>query len=496
MSLKVNILASYASQLYVTLIGIVMVPFYVKYMGAEAYGLVGFFAMLQAWFQLLDMGLTPTMARETARFQGGGTDALSLRRLLRALEGIFIGVAVAGAIVLTAGAPWIANNWLKVQQLPIIEVERAIMLMGLIVAFRWVSGLYRGAVNGFERVVWLSSFNAVVATLRFVVVIPLFVFVGSSPTHFFAFQLLIALLELLTLVAMTYRIMPAIVEPVPERGRWNWTPLRGVLKFSLGVAFTSSVWVLVTQTDKLILSKLLSLSDYAHFSLAVLVAGGILLLTGPISSAVVPRLARLAAATDERALIATYRSATRLVVVIAVPASLVLGFFAESVLFVWTGDVTLSHKAAPVLALYAAGNGILTLAAFPYYLQFAKGDLRLHVIGNALFLLFLIPSIIWAVNNYGAVGAGYAWVIANIIYFVAWIPLVHARFSRGLHFKWLCIDIAALCATPIVLITLANSFVDWPSARVPLATGLMAIGFALIGITLLACKVLDRVNAR
>lgn len=89
MSLKKNILTNYVSQIYVTLIGIVMVPMYVRYMGAEAYGLVGFFAMLQACFQLLDMGLTPTMARETARFNGGATDALSLRRLLRAMEGIF-----------------------------------------------------------------------------------------------------------------------------------------------------------------------------------------------------------------------------------------------------------------------------------------------------------------------------------------------------------------------------------------------------------------------
>ena len=48
MSLQRNILASFASQIYVTLIGIVMVPMYVRYMGPEAYGLVGFFAMLQA----------------------------------------------------------------------------------------------------------------------------------------------------------------------------------------------------------------------------------------------------------------------------------------------------------------------------------------------------------------------------------------------------------------------------------------------------------------
>ena len=33
-----------------------MVPLYVRYMGVEAYGLVGFYAMLQGWFMLLDMG--------------------------------------------------------------------------------------------------------------------------------------------------------------------------------------------------------------------------------------------------------------------------------------------------------------------------------------------------------------------------------------------------------------------------------------------------------
>lgn len=86
MSFKRNILANYVSQIYVTLIGIIMLPLYMHYIGMETYGLVGFFAMLQAWFNLPDMGLTPTMAPETARFNCEATDALSLRRLLRAME--------------------------------------------------------------------------------------------------------------------------------------------------------------------------------------------------------------------------------------------------------------------------------------------------------------------------------------------------------------------------------------------------------------------------
>jgi len=96
MSLRQNILVSFVSQTYVALIGVVMVPMYIQYMGAEAYGLVGFFAMLQAWFNLLDVGLTPTIARETARHRGGATDALSYRRLVRALEVVFLAIALMG----------------------------------------------------------------------------------------------------------------------------------------------------------------------------------------------------------------------------------------------------------------------------------------------------------------------------------------------------------------------------------------------------------------
>ncbi len=62
MSLKANIIASYLSQAYITLASIVVLPLYIRYMGAEAYGLVGFFTLLQVWFSLLDMWLKPMLA--------------------------------------------------------------------------------------------------------------------------------------------------------------------------------------------------------------------------------------------------------------------------------------------------------------------------------------------------------------------------------------------------------------------------------------------------
>lgn len=477
MSLKRNILSGYVGQIYVTAISILMVPMYIKYMGAEAYGLVGFFIMLQAWFQLLDVGLAPTMSRETSRYRGGAIDAQSLCNLLRALEGIFILVAILGAVAIIAGADRIGSQWLKVQLLPQDEVRHAIMLMAVIISLRWISSLYRGVISGFERLVWLNGFNIAIATARFVFVIPLFIFVGTSPPHFFTYQLVIAVFELGMLVVQTYRLLPR--QDIKRSIFLQWQPLRGVLKFSLGVAFSGSVWVLVTQTDKLILSNLLQLTDYAYFTLAVLVSGGILAISAPISGALMPRMAKLNAEGDEAGLIRIYRSATQLVGMAAVPVSLVLACFPEQVLWAWTGDVTVASKAAPVLTLYAIGNGLLVLAAFPYYLQFAKGDLRLHLVGCALFVAIFIPLLVWAANVYGMVGAGYAWIIANLLPFVAWLPIVHRKFVKGLHTKWLMTDVLPIILVPVIFAFGLKSQMEWPASRIMVSLELVAVGFAL-----------------
>lgn len=460
MSIKRNILASYVSQTYVTIIGIVIVPLYVKYMGAEAYGLVGFFAMLQAWFNLLDMGLTPTISRETARHRGGATDAFSYRRLVHALEGIFLFIALLGGGVLFALSGVIATDWLQASQLPFVEVQTALQLMAIIVAMRWLCGLYRAVISGAERLVWLGGFNTLVATMRFVGVLLVLVFVGITPTIFFSFQFAVAILELLGLLFHAYQLLPSIPRNQLQHFSLDWTPLKPVLKFSLTIAFTSSIWVLVTQTDKLLLSKLLPLAEYGHFTLAVLAASGVMIISSPISGAIMPRMAMLEAEGDHAGLIRIYRQATQLSVIVASAASLTLVFCAEPLLLAWTGDKALAHQAMPVLILYALGNGILAISAFPYYLQYAKGDLRLHLIGNAWFVLLLIPAIVWAVSQYGAVGAGYVWLAMNIIYFVTWVPLVHHKFEPGLNVRWFLQDVLVICS--IVALTGYGLIAVWP----------------------------------
>jgi O-antigen/teichoic acid export membrane protein len=73
MTLRRNVAANYLGQGWTALMGLAFIPVYIRYLGIEAWGLVGFMAIMQAWLALLDMGLAPTLGREMARFYAGYT---------------------------------------------------------------------------------------------------------------------------------------------------------------------------------------------------------------------------------------------------------------------------------------------------------------------------------------------------------------------------------------------------------------------------------------
>lgn len=478
-----NVVANIISQSYVAVVGIVVMPVLVRLMGAEAFGLIGFFTMLQAWFQLLDLGMTPTLSRETARFCGGAISTIELRRILRALEGLFYSIAFLGAVVMGAGSRKIATSWLNVETLSKTEVQLSVLLMGLVIAMRWVGSIYRGAIAGFERMVWLGGFSVAIATFRFILVIPLLRYRGGRPLIFFGYQAILAIFELIALKLKLYALVPRVVGFTGKL--LDWTILKPVVKFSTSIAFTSSIWVLVSQMDKLVLSRMLTLSEFGYFTLAVVVAGGISILSGPVSTALMPRMARLEAEGDEEATRKIYREATQMVGLLVIPASAILSFFAPQVLFAWTGNMQIAMKAAPILRFYAIGNGILALVAFQYYLQFAKGDLRLHIIGNLGLVLLLIPSVIIATRHYGAKGAGVVWVIINLLYFALWTPLVHRRFLPGIHAEWLKDDIGSLVLPVVVMGWMLHLILAVPIGRLGAGFQVIGVGMGLMVVCLM-----------
>ncbi|CUV66430.1 O-antigen flippase Wzx [Sulfurovum sp. enrichment culture clone C5] len=491
LSLKKNIMVSYASQTYVVLIGILILPFYIGTMGAEAYGLIGFFAILQTWFNLLDVGLIPTIGRETARMRAGAYDSITYIRLFRALNIIFILIAIIGSGILLITSGIIADKWLHAELLSISEIHFALKIMSISVALRWMSGLYRGVISGSEELVWLGGYNAIMVTLRFLIVFPVMWELGATITVFFTYQLAIAIVEFIGLLIKSKSLLPHITSSQANNIGWSIKPIKSILGFSLSIALTSVIWTLVTQTDKLIMSNLLSLTNYGYFTLAVLVASGIMMISSPISSAIMPRMVKLDAEGKYDDMIYIYRQSTQIVTVIAGSISIILAGFAEPILYVWTGDAYIASVAAPIMRLYAIGYGILAVGAFPYYLQYAKGKLKLHIIGNILFVLILMPTLFWATERYGMIGAGYAWLFVNLLYFAVWTYVVHYAYAKGIHMQWMR-DIIFLIFLPIFMAYVFQGTIQ-ASSRIMMLVEILGVGGIILLSSILSSETVRNV---
>jgi len=454
-SLKKNTIANFLGVGYTTMIGIVILPLYLQYLGEEAFGLVGFFTVLQAWMQLLDMGMSPMLSRQAARARGHNIDFLELKKLLRSLEIIFFTLALIVVLSIVVSSDWIANHWLKVELLSLTEVAFCIALMGVMIGLRLFSSLYRSGIMGMENQVLLNIANIVLITLKFAGALLLLHFVTQEFVDFFIYQLIISIIELAVLSAIFYRLIPT----TDKVGiRFFWDTLKPILPFAGGIAYIAIIWVFLTQVDKVILSKVLPLSEYGYFALVTVVAAGILKISGPITQAILPRMTYLLSQGKEKDMLTLYRKSTQLMAVIMLPLTGMVAVFSTELLFAWTGDKRAAEWAGPILFWFALGNGILAISAFQYYLQFAHGKLRMHVIYNSISASIQIPVMIYVAFEYGAMGVAITWFILRLISFIIWTPIVHYKFAPGIHWPWLFKDVAPIFVSTAAALLLIEGF--------------------------------------
>ena len=447
-SIRKNTIANFVGFGYTSIIGIVVYPLYLQYLGAEAYGLVGFFTLMQSWLYMLDMGLSPTLARQIsyARGQRNGFDEFI--KLLRSLELIFVFLAIVVVFVVFKTNEIIAIEWINAEELDSRVIGYCIMLMGGIISLRFLSSLYKSGINGMEDHVWLNSANVILISLKFLGALALMHFWSSEITVFFEYQLLIGFLELLIIGSRLYFIIPVKVFDCGVR--FYYKNVKAIAPFALGIAYTTGTWILLTQTDKLILSTILTLEEFGYFSIIALFSGGVSMLSAPITQALLPRMTRLYSEDRRDELIMLYKKASQISVVISFSAAVVLSFFSGPILFMMTGDEEVAKWGQSILPWFALGSAFLALSAFQFHLQNAYGDLKLHVRSSTLSVIIQTPIIYVATINFGAIGAGVSWFFIRFLWFMIWAPLVHERLVPGFHKQWLIKDMIPILVSSCV----------------------------------------------
>lgn len=430
-------MASYIGQCWSAIMGLAFIPIYIRYLGMEAYGLVGVFAIIQAWLVLLDIGITPTLNREMARFTAGAHSAQSIRDLLKSAEMICFGLATAIALTVWAASGYLASDWLKIEKLPTSTVAQAIAIIALVVSLRFVEGIYRGSLFGLQRLVWYSGASALLATIRHAGAVAVLAYLSPTIQAFFVWQGLVSLMSTALFCVAVHRALPA----APSNPKFSREAVAEVWRFAGGIIGITFLALLLTQVDKVLLSRLLTLEHFGYYTLAATIVGVVYQLVAPITQAMYPRMVELVTRQDHPQLVAVYHQGAQLVTILTAPAAFLLSFFAIGVVFMWSGDIVLAEKTGPILSVMVIGTFLHGLMHLPYQLQLAYGWTGLAVKSNIVAVLILTPAILWVAPRYGGLGAAAVWVILNVGYTFVGIQFMHRRLLVGQRWSWYFADV-------------------------------------------------------
>ncbi len=442
--LKNNIIANFLGTGYGVLLQFAMLPVTLHYLGPQAYGLVGVYATILAILALLDLGLSPALGRELARLSVLPNGNSLMRHTVTTLEIICLGAAISAGLFIWFGAPFLAKYWFTKSSLSIDLVSGCLQWMGVQSAFQFLTGYYNSGLVGMQRIVLSNGIAASTQTLRTIALLWLLMTNPQIESYF----MLQAAMSLITLIATGYALYYAL--PKDEKleniqlnqyaklgflqklaNRYNHERFIACRRFAAGMAATTLSTLALTQLDKVILSKMLSLEDFGYYTIAGSIAGMLAKPAGLVFGAALPRMTQLATSGDTATLTSIYLKSSSLVSWMVLPAAGVLAGFSLPLLNLYLQNANSAFYIAPLVSILAIGTAFHSVMYIPYGVTLAYGWTRFGINICIASSIALVPLIIYGTLQYGAKGGASAWLLLSMLYVFVFSYYIHRHCLKG-----------------------------------------------------------------
>lgn len=469
-SIRSGLAWNYGGRFIGFLILVVATPLQIRYLGISAYGVVGLALTLQSLVSLFDFGLGATVHRELARRSASACLGNRSAAVVRTLEWIYWTLAATVGAILVGVSPLLAKNWL-VSTTP-ETLTWPIILASAAIAVHLPLGFYSAALTGLQQQATVNVLHVSANLLKYGGGVVVAALSNGSLPHFFAWTLFAAVVSI-----VAYRGILMTVLPGDSRLRLNQVDRRGLFRFSAGASAISIGLLLISQIDKLLVSRLVGVEEFAYYSLGGTVVGGLYLLYQPVVSTFAPRLAQAVGAGDAQQVSRLYHTGSQILNATVFPAAVVTAVFSPEVVFLWTRSADITESTAPIVTALMPGAIFGAAACMPFSLVRAAGWTSMPSLILVLTLVVLVPALSLTTGVYGPLGAATTWSIAVIVQSTVVAMLLHRRLLRGEFLKWLTADVGRPIAVSLLTCAAVRVVVPTPGSLLAM-TGVVAFASA------------------
>jgi O-antigen/teichoic acid export membrane protein len=424
-SLIGNTLWNVAGTFLPLLVGLVAVPFLLRSLGIERFGMLSLIWMLTGYFGLLDLGLgralTKLVAEESEHVQ---RDELS--RLIWTGLALMSAFGTAGAVVLALGAEPFVRRLLHVPEALETEAIGATWFLALSLPVTVVSTGLRGVLEGLHLFKLVNLIRLPLGILTFLA--PLAVTAFTPDLAAVSASLLgVRLLALATHAIACVRTLPALARATrPDRAL-----CRRLLGFGGWLTASNVVSPLMTYLDRFVIGSLLSLAAVAYYATPYEFVTKLWYVPFALTGVLFPAFSSSIAHHRDESAVLMVRSIAA-VFVILFPAVIFAVAFAREGLGLWLGEDFASHSFR-VLQWLAAGVLInsMALVCITFVLGAGRSDwvAKLHLSELPLYLFGLW----WMLGVAGIVGAAIAWTIRVTVDALLLLWMAHRAAPAGIR---------------------------------------------------------------
>jgi O-antigen/teichoic acid export membrane protein len=399
-----NWIFNLAGQVLPLLVALATIPYVIRRLGAERFGILSIAWVLLGYLGLFDLGL----GRATTKFVAeclGRDEIEKLPALVWTSIGSQALFGMAGSIVAAAVIPFLVNHALKLSTAVRGETRLTFYILAGCLPLVFLGNGLRGVLEAgqhFDVVNYVKiPANASVFLLP-AIALP---FGAGLP----GIVLLLALSRLAASIAFLFFCLRLF--PVMRVGlSWDRALLRSLLGYGGWVTVSNVVSPLLTYMDRFFIGSMISVAAVGFYTAPYEAVTRAWVIPNSLIVTVFPAFSSLYAARyNERLEELCARSLKSLLLILS-PILLLVISFAQEILKLWLGP-EFAAKGTLVLQLLAAGVLINSLAFVPFALLQGLGRPDLSAKVHLLELPFYAAVLTYCLRHMGIAGAAMAWTL-------------------------------------------------------------------------------------
>jgi O-antigen/teichoic acid export membrane protein len=387
-----------------SLVGIIALPFLIRWLGDERFGLLMIIWAIRGYMEFLSLGLGVALVKFASEAIIKGEEGRLAR--ITWTTTILLGVlSSSGAFALGIFALF---SFTKIFHIPPQlegEVRVALLLTALSVFWEITSIGFRALLRAFQRFDLVNLVYGAGSSLRYLIALIL----AKAGYHLDIIVLTFLIIQLLQFVI--YFFLCVKVSPAIKSVSLDLKEMKPLIWFGGWLSVSQIVGTAIQYMDRFVVGLLLPISHLTYYATPVEIANRFGMLFQSVNRALFPSLAALS--KDERAL-QLYARAMKFMLITVAPIVFLFIFLGQDILKLYVGE-DLALKSSSVLQLVAIGILFEALGSIIHNYVLALGYPDSVAKFHLVELLIYTGLAYWFTKGLGIEGMALAWLTRRIL---------------------------------------------------------------------------------